>query len=133
MPTCIPWKHCWRLRTHSQMQGCATWPRIIERVADIAAASGYRLPEHYDAGWAPLPEYNAARPDDPFRPYGVTPGHGFEWSRLTMQWTTQAERLPEFLPHARKLFVRAAADGWAPDACSGRWRKQSAQQLPFAK
>ena len=30
------------------------------------------------------PSYNRDRPADPFRPYGVTVGHQFEWSRLAL-------------------------------------------------
>ena len=27
-----------------------------------------------------------AHPDDQFKPYGATPGHGLEWARLIIQW-----------------------------------------------
>lgn len=56
--------------------------RIVERlVRGVARAHGWRLPEHFDAQWRPVPAYNEDRPRDPFRPYGVTPGHALEWSR----------------------------------------------------
>ena len=35
-----------------------------------------------------LLDYNRDQPAHPFRPYGVTPGHGLEWSRLTVQART---------------------------------------------
>jgi mannose/cellobiose epimerase-like protein (N-acyl-D-glucosamine 2-epimerase family) len=47
-----------------------------------ARAHTWRIPEHYDEHWQPLPDYNADRPNDPFRPPGTTPGHSFEWARL---------------------------------------------------
>jgi sulfoquinovose isomerase len=93
--------------------GDATWSqralRIAERlVQDVAARNDWRVVEHFDAAWNPLPDYNRAEVRHPFRPFGVTPGHGLEWSRLLLQirgpsWLTEA---------AEGLFVRAVADGW---------------------
>ena len=33
------------------------------------------------AQWQALPDYNIDNPADPFRPFGKTPGHAFEWAR----------------------------------------------------
>ncbi len=48
-----------------------------------------------------------------FRPYGTTPGHWLEWSRLLLQlWELGGRRL-DWLPMGSKaLFARAAEDGW---------------------
>ena len=50
--------------------------------ARAAEANRWRLPEHFDADWNALLEFNADRPADPFKPYGATVGHGLEWARL---------------------------------------------------
>ncbi len=49
-----------------------------------ARASAWRVPEHYDENWRPLPDYNDDHRADQFRPYGTTPGHSFEWARLLL-------------------------------------------------
>ena len=78
-----------------------------------ARANGWRLPEHYDAAWRPLHDYNEDAPRHPFRPYGVTPGHGLEWSRLLCHLdATLADAPGWLLEAARALFARAVADGW---------------------
>ena len=60
--------------------------RAAERLIDtVARAHDWRIVEHFDAHWRPLAEYNADEPRHPFRPYGITPGHGLEWSRLLLQ------------------------------------------------
>ena len=51
-------------------------------INEHARAHAWRIPEHYDGNWQPLPDYNLHHRDDPFRPYGTTPGHSFEWARL---------------------------------------------------
>ena len=66
-----------------------------------------RLNEHFDADWRPLPDYNRADPAHPFRPYGATIGHWFEWARLA--YTLDAAR---FEGEARRLFAAAIVDGW---------------------
>ena len=59
---------------------------ICERIIGIhARAHDWRIPEHYDHDWTPIPNYNEDQPADPFRPFGATPGHAFEWSRLLLQ------------------------------------------------
>jgi sulfoquinovose isomerase len=83
--------------------------RIAERlVRDVAAKHDWRVVEHFDAAWTPLPDYNRTEVRHPFRPFGVTPGHGLEWSRLLLQL-----RGPSWLLAAAEgLFARAVADGW---------------------
>jgi mannose/cellobiose epimerase-like protein (N-acyl-D-glucosamine 2-epimerase family) len=86
-------------------------PVWLERAARITQRlvvdNHPRLNEHFDAGWRPLPDYNLAEPAHPFRPYGATIGHWFEWARLA--YTLDAGR---FEADARRLFAGAIRDGW---------------------
>ncbi|HWT23224.1 MAG TPA: AGE family epimerase/isomerase [Solirubrobacteraceae bacterium] len=78
-----------------------------------ARANGWRVPEHYDAELRPDVEYNADRPRDRFRPYGVTPGHALEWSRLLLHLHAALRDPPAWLRQAAAaLFARAVEDGW---------------------
>lgn len=48
--------------------------RMVQRlIMAQAAGDGYRVTEHFDAHWQPLPDYNRDNPADGFRPYGTTP------------------------------------------------------------
>jgi len=60
--------------------------RIIDRVLVWARNNDWRIPEHYSSGWQPDLMCNIDKPDDPFKPFGATPGHGIEWARLITQW-----------------------------------------------
>ena len=78
------------------------------------SAHGWRVVEHFDGRWTPLPDYNRDDPRHAFRPFGVTPGHGLEWSRLLLHLHASLGSPPEWLvPAARGLFARALHDGWA--------------------
>ena len=90
-------------------------------VCDFAASNDWRIPEHFTPDWKSQPDYNRKRPDDPFRPYGSTVGHGLEWSRLCLHLhAALAEKSPRWLvSHARELFERAVSDGWAADGADG--------------
>lgn len=80
-------------------------------INEVARGNDWRLPEHFDADWIPLLDYNAARPDDPFRPYGATPGHGLEWARLLTQLSAaRTDPAPWLLEAAVALFDRAVGD-----------------------
>jgi sulfoquinovose isomerase len=85
-----------------------------------ARAHGWRIPEHYDESWHPVLDYNEDHPGDPFRPFGTTPGHSFEWARLLV---TLEQTLPDppgwLLEAAIGLFDAAVAKGWAPDGHPG--------------
>lgn len=88
-------------------------------VHQVARPYGYRMPEHFDADWEPLPEYHRDRPRDMFRPYGWTPGHLLEWSRLLLQLEATVPSPPGWLlPDARGLFERACA-AWAVNGQPG--------------
>lgn len=86
------------------------------RIADMicrrsAGELDSRIPEHFDDSWQPLAEYNQDKPADPFKPYGATPGHGFEWARLLVQLEAHLEEPPAWLlDTAARLFARAASD-----------------------
>jgi mannose/cellobiose epimerase-like protein (N-acyl-D-glucosamine 2-epimerase family) len=99
--------------------GESTWRhralRIAGRIIDGEARSrDWRIPEHHDQAWQVLPDYNRDRPADQFRPYGATPGHGLEWSRLLLHLAAALGKdAPDWLVQAsRSLFARAVGDAW---------------------
>jgi mannose/cellobiose epimerase-like protein (N-acyl-D-glucosamine 2-epimerase family) len=87
---------------------------IAEWVVGEAADMDWRIPEHFTKDWEPVLDYNQDRPEDQFRPYGATPGHGFEWSRLILELRAAlGAAAPEWMkPAAEELFRRAYMDGW---------------------
>ncbi len=89
--------------------------RISERLINqVARANGWRVVEHFDVAWAPLPDYNAGDPDHPFRLCGITPGHGLEWARLVLGLQLRLTDPPAWLSEvAADLFDRATGEGWA--------------------
>ncbi len=98
--------------------------RIIRHVLGWAEASAWRIPEHYSSDWVPDPDCNKDRPDDPFKPYGATPGHGIEWSRLITQWALStypedAQSRAAFIQAAENLYNRAVQDAWNADGAPG--------------
>jgi mannose/cellobiose epimerase-like protein (N-acyl-D-glucosamine 2-epimerase family) len=99
--------------------------RIAERIIHThAAANGYRVIEHFDAFWQPVPDYNLEHPADHFRPYGTTPGHAMEWARLLLhlEASLQLAELPApdwLLACARGLFDSACRHAWSADGEPG--------------
>lgn len=102
--------------------------RIIDHVVGWAADNQWRIPEHFTSAWEPDYECNADRKDDQFKPYGATPGHGIEWSRLITQWAlstyTQDDmesraRRAQYITAAEELYGRAVGDGWNADGAPG--------------
>ena len=98
--------------------------RIIEHVLTWAEGNDWRIPEHFTSDWTPDLECNADKPDDPFKPYGATPGHGLEWSRLIAQWALSTyEYDPDeaytYIEKCEHLYNRAIADGWNADGALG--------------
>ncbi|HZK06513.1 MAG TPA: AGE family epimerase/isomerase [Actinomycetaceae bacterium] len=98
--------------------------RITERMAGEFSTHGLRLPEHYDAEWRPQLNYNREQSADPFRPYGATPGHSFEWARLMVHLAAELEHRGHAVPSTlrelpQKMYDRAVADAWAPDGAPG--------------
>lgn len=94
--------------------------RIIERVIGFARENDFRLPEHYTREWVPDLDVNRDRPDDPFKPYGATPGHGIEWARLIAEYAqTSVVDRKKLTDEAESLYKRAVADAWNVDGAEG--------------
>ena len=98
--------------------------RIIERVIGWAEENAWRIPEHFTKEWQPDLECNKQQPDDPFKPYGATPGHGIEWARLIVQWALSTykntpEAAEKYINASENLFNRAVADAWNVDGARG--------------
>ena len=99
--------------------------RIVERaIHDFASGNEWRIPEHFTGNWEPLLDYNKEAPAHPFRPYGATIGHAFEWARLTVQLGVALEQsgiaAPEWIvPDARSLYDTAVQEGWDVDGAPG--------------
>ena len=83
-------------------------------------ANSWRIPEHYDEEWRPLPDYNLDHPGDQFRPYGTTPGHSFEWARLLLTLEAAQAAPPGWLLEAATaLFDTAVVDAEGRDGHPG--------------
>ena len=97
--------------------------RIIDHVIEWASENEWRIPEHFTKEWVADLECNKEKPDDPFKPYGATPGHGIEWARLISQWAlstfAEKEKAAPYLDAACKLYERAIADAWNCDGAPG--------------
>ncbi|WP_331772826.1 AGE family epimerase/isomerase (plasmid) [Embleya sp. NBC_00888] len=95
--------------------------RIARHVVhEHARAARWRLVEHFDAHWTPQYEYNRNRPDDPFRPFGSTIGHWFEWARLLLGLHAGMATPPDWLLHdAEALFAAGVREGWNVDGEPG--------------
>ncbi len=103
--------------------------RVSRFVVEQGQANRWRLPEHFDADWNPVLDYNRDRPADQFKPYGSTVGHSFEWARLLIhlanapggpdaEWR-EGLSVDDLVEAAERLFERAEGDGWAPDGAPG--------------
>jgi sulfoquinovose isomerase len=95
--------------------------RIAERVVGWARDSSWRIPEHFDESWTPMPEHHRDQPAHPFRPYGATVGHGLEWARLLLAVdATLGDDAPLGLQRAAAALAdRAVMDGWGADGAAG--------------
>ena len=109
--------------------------RIINHVVEWAEDNNWRIPEHFNEDWSVDKEKNSDKPDDPFKPYGATPGHGIEWARLITQWALStyseeaiksanadseaSKKIKEYVNIAENLYNRAIEDGWNADGAKG--------------
>lgn len=97
--------------------------RIIAHVIEWAKNNEWRIPEHFTKEWVPDLECNKEKPDDQFKPYGATPGHGLEWGRLITQWAVSTYKdsadYAEYVDAAEHLYNRAVADAWNCDGEPG--------------
>ncbi|HEY5882042.1 MAG TPA: AGE family epimerase/isomerase [Nakamurella sp.] len=105
--------------------GDAVWHQRALGIADrlihgTARDYHWRLPEHFDEQWRPLPDYNRDEPAHPFRPPGATIGHGLEWSRLLAHLHLALAEPPGWLLTDARAYYRASVDdGWAADGADG--------------
>jgi len=97
--------------------------RIIDSVIGWAKNNSWRIPEHFTKDWVADLECNKEKPDDPFKPYGATPGHGLEWGRLITQWAVSifgnGSECSDYLAAAENLYNTAVADAWNCDGAKG--------------
>lgn len=99
--------------------------RISEQMIHrFARNNSYRVFEHFDSDWNPLPDYNKENPVHRFRAYGSTPGHWMEWARLVLHAKAELEALGETAPEwmledAKGVFAAAIRDAWEPDGKEG--------------
>lgn len=109
--------------------------RIIDHVLDWASGNAWRIPEHFTKEWTADLDCSRERPDDPFKPYGATPGHGIEWARLITQWAlsvrqkeginkteragTKCRSTEDSIKAAEHLYQTAIQDAWCRDGARG--------------
>lgn len=97
--------------------------RIIDFISACAEKNNWRIPEHFTEKWELDLDKNKENPDDPFKPYGATPGHGIEWSRLIIQWALSTfeedEPVIPYLRISENLYNRAIEDAWGTDGVPG--------------
>ena len=99
--------------------------RIITHIVEWARDNNWRIPEHFTSDWKPDLECNREKPDDQFKPYGATPGHGIEWARLITQWALSTygsydnENAKDYIKISEKLYCRAIEDAWQADGEPG--------------
>lgn len=90
----------------------------------FARNNSYRVNEHFDEHWKPLPNYNIDNPAHRFRAYGGTPGHWMEWARLLLHLKAGLEDRGDVAPawmieDAEGLFAAAVRDAWTTDGSDG--------------
>ncbi|MDC0991855.1 AGE family epimerase/isomerase [Pontimonas sp.] len=101
---------------------------LLDRALDIsdfmvnthARSRDWMMPEHFEADGAQNPGFNEDSPADEFRPFGVTIGHLFEWSRLLLELHGNSLPAADWVPDAaRSLYEKARSVGWAADGREG--------------
>lgn len=88
---------------------------ISLRIVGNARRFDWRIPEHYSPTWEVVADYNRDQPRHQFRPFGATPGHAFEWSRLLLTLRAAHHGTDELLAAACELTKRAWTDAWDPE------------------
>ncbi len=109
--------------------GDRKWLDRAVRIASVivhkfAKPNHYRVNEHFDSQWNPLPDYNKDTPASRFRAYGCTPGHMIEWARLLCHVKAGIEAHHEQAPSwlledAKGVFAAAVRDAWYVDGEPG--------------
>ena len=97
---------------------------ILRLVGEIAARSGFALPDLFDEEWRPLPPTYDQPPLELIRPGDTLPGLGFKAARLIGQVCAILVHMgetpgPWMLDTAISLYERAHADGWTEDGVGG--------------
>ena len=97
---------------------------ILRLVGEIAARSGFALPDLFDEEWRPLPPTCDQPPLELIRPGDTLPGLGFKAARLIGQVCAILIHMgetpgPWMLDTAISLYERAHADGWTEDGVGG--------------
>lgn len=86
---------------------------IAKRITAAAKTYNFRVPEHFDSNWLVQKTYNQSKPNDAFRPYGVIPGHGYEWARLCLHlFHATADQQIWLEEAAINLYQRAKKDSF---------------------
>lgn len=122
--------HCTELYLQlADLTGDPMWRQraltIVDKVIhQHAPANNYFLAEHFDEHWQEWHDYNQDKPADSFHPYGVTPGHACEWSRLLLHLEAallaNGEPVPDWLlTDAKGLFEAGVNYGWQVDGTPG--------------
>lgn len=110
---------------------------ICKRTVDgFARSHDWLLPEHFTSKWEVEAEFNHDNPADQFRPYGVTIGHLFEWSRLTLQIGLHVKDQPgyEWIQEgAINLYAVAKKYGWSVDGTPGFIYTMDWQKKPIVR
>ncbi|WP_115728167.1 AGE family epimerase/isomerase [Actinomyces culturomici] len=92
--------------------------RIARSIAGGAAEDrdgAWRLNEHFNSRWSPIPDHNVDDPRHAFRPYGSQPGHWLEWAKLLCQLRARGVEGAWTLSAAKRLFHGAFTDAWGPN------------------
>nr|WP_295969027.1 AGE family epimerase/isomerase [uncultured Actinomyces sp.] len=97
---------------------------IMRLVGEIAARSGFALPDLFDEEWRPLPPTSDQPPLELIRPADTLPGLGFKAARLIGQIHAILTHMgetpgPWMLDTAVSLYECAHADGWTDDGVGG--------------
>ena len=101
---------------------------LLERALQIshfmvnthARSREWMMPEHFHPDGTEDPDFNQHSPADEFRPFGVTIGHLFEWSRLLLELHRNGLPGSEWIPDAAgSLYEKARTSGWAADGHEG--------------
>lgn len=97
---------------------------ILDRaINEFSRGNNWALPEHYSPTWEVLAEYNRDEPAHPFRPYGATIGHWFEWARLSLHakagLEARGDAAPEWMLEGALALLTKGADTFGSDGAPG--------------
>ena len=110
---------------------------ILGFVLDLAGRHDYRIPEHFDAHWQVLWDYNENDKTHQFRPYGATVGHALEWARLACHALAMNQKYgvdagEHYARDAYGLF-RQSLGNWHGDGAAGFVYTTDFQGVPIVR